>query len=344
MRSCLQKFLSCCTVEQRMSLLLQPRRELRPLAPKPAEPAGSSTSAEADQTAGAGPTQQYPPAKPLRKPALRRSRRAKPLKKPTIQHPHPAEPLKKPTTQPPQPTSPAQQRSEPTELAPQTQTGKRKREGSASVISITSESDDESSDSSADAESERATPRRRTTPSQLQRETPSEGTAFINPEIRLKYFKGLSISKIEEALQAFDPVGSCETLQLPPLQDMGLNQAFERPPSPVEAERESRMRRHVETIKSFISKSGDIRKTMVIYDRIHVLLIQFEVDMLRTTEDLSGIKRSTRQSSAITKFAQLCDETESWVKDHLRKANKYMLLSEEHPSYLTELKHNRASK
>lgn len=86
------------------------------------------------------------------------------------------------------------------------------------------------------------------------------------------------------------------------------------------------------------------KMTIAIYDRINVLLLQFEVDMFRPDDDVSLPRGCTHRSYAITQIAHLWNKSETWIHQQLRKANKFIKLMDDHPSYLTEISRKSTAK
>ncbi|EKG13817.1 hypothetical protein MPH_08998 [Macrophomina phaseolina MS6] len=325
MRRCLRTFLSRCAPTQLTELLALPQNKLRPLAPKQIEPS-SSARAEDGPNAVSGPVKRFPlPANPPPQPPAPRE--------PSPQPPAPANPppqppaLKKPPSQPP-----ALKESS---LQPPASSGKRKRASTAS-IEISSGSESDSSASLSDTESERATQRRRTGPLSLQQQggKGSKDASAMKPRIKDICFSNVNIQNIRAVLNLFLPVESCEKLLLPPLHDLGIGLASDHRLS----ETESRLAKHIEAIKSFKSESDAAKTTIAIYDRINILLLRFEVDMLQPNDDVAFSQGCTHKAYAITQVAQLWEASEIWVKWQLRKANKLIMLMEDHPSYIAELK------
>lgn len=85
---------------------------------------------------------------------------------------------------------------------------------------------------------------------------------------------------------------------------------------------------------------------MAVYNRIRILLVKFEVDMFVSSKpaDFSLLQGITLQAYAKMKFVELSGESERWVSDKLKAADKLMVLLEGQPRYISELKHNQTTK
>lgn len=312
MTACLRTFLSRCTHAQWAKLLGTPQRHLRPLVPKPIEPS-SSSHAEDNLNAVPGPVQ-------------RSSLLALP-------QPQPPPPTKTRPPQPPVPKKPPPQHQAPEKPLPQASAftkpsqqphaaGKRKRAIRTSIdISSGSDSYSGASLSDTDTDTERA--------SQRQKKTSPFSAKLVDSAKKRSHFSGFCMEKIDAAIDSFLPIRSCEELLLPSLHDLGLNLATNHQ----SAQTESRLEKHIQTIKNFVSDST----TITIYNRINLLLLHFEVDMFQPDNNVRLTRGSTHQAYAITKVAQVWGASESWIKWQLRRATKFLMLIEDHPSYLTEL-------
>lgn len=340
MRHCLQQFLSRCSTEER-AVLLGYQKYLRPLAPKPAEPSTSSTHVEDNQNPIHSSVQQGPLlGHPSNKPA------PNPAKEPTKQPPagEPASQPKKPGLQESGRKEPGPKKQSPKSRKPnpQAQTGKRKRARSRSVQSITSGSDDVS-----DTESEREPSRQRldsSSPSRQPERRTKDSNDIIDTETREILSGGTDKAKIQAALNVFLSTDECETIEVPSFHELGTDLKSDNIISARESAAGSRLEKHGKTIIGFMSKSNDRKQAFAIYDRIDALLVQFDVDMVRLSPAVFGRRGLTHQANALTEVAKSWNKTEIWLKTELKKASKYMMLSEEHPSYLSELRHHGASK
>ncbi|KAH7065113.1 hypothetical protein B0J12DRAFT_25361 [Macrophomina phaseolina] len=309
MIACLRTFLSRCTHAQLAKLLGTPQRNLRPLAPKQIVPP-SPSRAEDDPNAGSGPIQRFPLLAPPQ--------------------PQPLPPTKTPPPQTRAPKKPPPQTKVPKKPPTQAPAPSKRKRASRTPVEISSGSDSDSSASLSDtgSDTERASQRRKKNPpSDLNLVTSAKNNA---------HFSGFRTERIDAALASFLPVQSCEKFLLPSLHDLGLSLAENHQPS----QTESRLEKHIRTIKSFVSDS----RTMTVYDRINILLLHFEVDMFQSDKKAKLTRGSTRQAFAISKVAQVWGASESWIKWQLHRAMKFMMLIEDHPSYLTDLECKSESK
>ncbi|KAH7049106.1 hypothetical protein B0J12DRAFT_664038 [Macrophomina phaseolina] len=345
MRHCLQQFFSRCKARELAILLGYAQPNLRPLAPKTDAPIPTSIHTANGQNAVSGPTQQGPLLGELRPRPVDPAPYPQAPHPPAPQAPAPEDPVPQPLA--PQPRVPNKQGSSKPQPGPnkpkpkQPGLNKRKRTRSGSIESITSGTNSES-----DTESERASSRQRLSSSpllQLQRQR-TEGGNTVDPESRRIYFSGVEVAKIEAILDAFLPVHLCESIELPSFHCLRASFASDDRPSTVESEGESRLQRHITTIKDMMSSLNNARTVVAIYGRINFFLIQFEIDMINSGMHTQGRRGVRRQAYTITEIAGIWGESETWMKKQIRKASKYMQLSEEHPSYLTELQYKNDTK
>lgn len=156
------------------------------------------------------------------------------------------------------------------------------------------------------------------------------------------YFQGHDILRIQIGLDAFLPGESCEAIKPPsPESFRQVTLAPDLPSFMIE----NRVERHIHILKCLWSKSKDTKMIMAIFDRIWALVVKFEVDMLasRVPDELL-LRGTTRRALAITKFLELSGNKEIWLKEKLRTANRLMILLEDQPRYISELKHDKTSK
>ncbi|KAH7012326.1 hypothetical protein B0J12DRAFT_461261 [Macrophomina phaseolina] len=347
-KECLRKFMSSCTLEERAELLGLAQPNFRPLAPEPIKPcsvqaapghgptdtlglvdAPSSFGARDRPDGASGPVQRCPlPAKPTLRP--------RPVTNPSaMSRDH----------------SPQPSRSTHPQQTPNSHPRKRKRTLSNSIETISSGLDNHLSASETDSDSQRTSSRRRTS-LQVEGENGLEPANTIDPKIQKTYFKDVNFRKIEPVLKAFLPVESCERFSLQSVCEIGRGLAprgllseSDRPSKDNQIlDAKARLQKHVEHIKTMDTSAANAKKSLDVHNRLTSLLIQFEVEILKSNDDAVLPPGFTRQAHAIQAFAESWGGSEDWVKRKLREAKLWLMLIENHPSYITELDYRNSSK
>lgn len=322
--------------------------QLRPLAPKPVLPPAESSSGQL------GPLQGTSDAANSRNAALGS---IQPASQPPVPQNSTPQPLPQPLPQTSEQQTPEQQLpASPNPAArntaskqphdkPNESNRKRKRRHCASPTTVASnsteqiETDKDSRAESTDIEYENAPSRRRRNPPPALEELRRSHEEDI-------YSQGLDIRKIESVLGAF----SQEDVTIPAAED--LHRVTLAPdlqssvPDPQSLTSEDRMKKHINMLQCLGSELGKTRTIMAVYDRIRVLLVKFEVDMLVSSKpaNFSLPQGITLQAYAKMKFVELSGESERWLSDKLKAADKLMVLLEGQPRYISELKHNQITK
>lgn len=150
------------------------------------------------------------------------------------------------------------------------------------------------------------------------------------------------MDRIEAALESFLPEEECDTtIRLPSPTELEI---VALAPNLRPSEADSRLKKHIEILRCLTSKTKESMLTLAIFDRIWVLLVQFEVEMIKLSENPKLDWGCTQQSYAKKEFEKQCGESSQWVTKILIKARRFMILFNAQPTYLAELKYNQASK